>query len=350
MSKTSHNSPVLVTGGSGYIASWIIRYLLEEGYVVHTTVRDLTRDHKKEMLFRLSEQFKDHLKIFKADLLDKDSFIEAMQGCEMVLHTASPFRIRGVKNAKKELIRPALLGTRNVLKTVDQVQTVERVVLTSSVAAVYGDNSDIKRIPEKFFSEENWNTSSTKRHQPYSYSKTIAEREAWDQVKNAQKWDLVVLNPGMVLGPSLTNRSDSTSIDLIISLLKGKYRMGVPNLYFGFVDVRDVAKAHIAAITNTNVSGRHILVSETKSMMQLVDMIKEKYKGFPLPPKTIPKWLLYLAGPFQGFSWRFVRNNINIPVQFDNSYAQNDLGITFRPPNETLYDQIEQLLKDGLVS
>ena len=146
MREIEKAKPVLVTGGSGYLASWIIKMLLEEGINVNATVRDPSSITKVEHLRGLTETSTGQLKLFKSDLMDNGSFDEPMQDCELVIHTASPFFVTGIKNPEDELIRPAKDGTRNVLESAKRNSTVKRIVLTSSVAAIHGDNADIELV------------------------------------------------------------------------------------------------------------------------------------------------------------------------------------------------------------
>ena len=154
MRELDKGKPVLVTGGTGYMASWIIKMLLEEGISVNATVRDPSNIQKVDYLKTLAEASAEQLKLFKSDLLDAGSFDEPMQDCELVIHTASPFFITGIKNPEEELIRPAKEGTRNVLESAKRNPTVKRVVLTSSLAAIYGDNADIALAPGGMFTEK----------------------------------------------------------------------------------------------------------------------------------------------------------------------------------------------------
>lgn len=142
--------PVMVTGGTGYMASWIIKMLLEEGISVNATVRDPLDIQKVGHLTALTKGSPGKLKLFKADLLDSGSFDEPMQGCELVIHTASPFFITRIRNPEEELLRPAKEGTRNILETAKRTPSIKRVVLTSSVVAIFGDNADIQKIPDGF--------------------------------------------------------------------------------------------------------------------------------------------------------------------------------------------------------
>ncbi|TXI81463.1 MAG: NAD-dependent epimerase/dehydratase family protein, partial [Cupriavidus sp.] len=138
MTTINPNAPVLVTGASGYIASWIVKYLLEAGHTVHGAVRDPGKKTGLEHLQKLSQEHPGRLKLFKADLLAPRSYDTAMEGCEVVMHTASPFVISGFRDANEALVRPALEGTRNVLESANRIGSVKRVVLTSSVVAIHG--------------------------------------------------------------------------------------------------------------------------------------------------------------------------------------------------------------------
>jgi len=349
MKTIDRTRPVLVTGGTGYLASWIVKQLLDEGLEVRTTVRNLVQKDKYAHLTALAEKSKGILQFFEADLLKKGSFSEAMAGCELVIHTASPFKITGIKNAQKELVEPALEGTLNVLDTVNETESVKRVVLTSSVVAIFGDAIDIQKTKNGIFTEANWNTTSSADHQPYPYSKTVAEKLAWSMAEKQSRWDLVVINPGFIMGPSLTQRIDSTSVEIMIQMATGKFKAGAPAGDMSFVDVRDVAKAHILAGFSPQASGRHICTSADKSFLALADVIRSDYPEFPLPKKFVPKWLFSLIAPLIGFSRKYVKLNVGIDIRMDNSYIKKDLGMEFLPFEQTISDHFKQLLADGII-
>jgi len=349
MKTIDKNAPVLVTGVTGYIASWIVKKLLEDGYTVHGTVRDLANNERIAHLLEFSQEAPEKLKLFQADLLHTGDFIAPMKGCQLVIHTASPFIIGKINDPYKQLIDPALKGTENVLFAADQTESVKRIVLTSSVASIFSDGIDLQDTVYKIFTEKQWNVTSSPSYQPYHYSKMVAEKRAWEIARNSG-WDMVVVNPGFVMGPSLTKRNDSASIGFLSSLLNGKYKAGVPNISFGIVDVRDVAKAHISAGLRYESTGRHILVSATWSTRELIAYLKSLYgEKYMIPKKILPKWLLYLVGPFAGFSWKYVYRNVNRPLSFDNTRAINDLKIHFRPVKDTLKEHVEQLIDDKLI-
>jgi len=343
------SSPVLVSGGTGYVASWIIHDLLKAGYHVRTSVRDKSNITKYQHLLNIEAETEGTLEVFEADLLQRNAFIKPVDGCEVVFHTASPFKVGSVKNAYRDLVEPALKGTENVLNAALQEASVRRVVLTSSVVSVFGDAIEINDTPQHKFTEENWNRTNTESYQPYNYSKTIAEKKAWEIAKLQEQWQLVVINPGFVMGPSLTARKDSTSIDFMINLTGGKFKTGVPDFYYGVVDVRDVAQAHIKAAFNPETSGRHLLVNETISILDFAAIIRSEFPELPLPKRLVPKHLFYLLGPLMGFSWKYIKNNWGIKYAFDNSYSKSDLGIKYRKIKDTLTDHVDQLKRDHLI-
>ncbi len=343
------SAPVLITGGNGYIASWLVKYLLEDGIDVHATVRDPSNQSKVDHLHQLATDAPGTLRLFAADLVDDGSFDEAMAGCQLVMHTASPFTL-SAKDPQKDIVDPAVQGTRNVLAAANRVSSVKRVVLTSSVVSIYGDARDIRDAPGEVFTEDEWNTTSTLSHQPYSYSKVAAEKAAWEIAEAQDRWDLVVINPGFVLGPSLTTASDSASISTIMQFVDGRLLMGAPALEVGVVDVRDVALAHIKAGYTPAAAGRHICVSRSMTFMDIGRVLRREFGGRYLFPRTrAPKAMIWLAAPIGGVTRKYVATNVGYPLQFDNSRARTKLGMEFRPPETTVVEHFQQLIDDGIV-
>lgn len=345
MENLSRKGKILVTGGTGYLASWIIKYLLDEGYAVNTTVRDLQNQSFHRHLTELSEIHPGKLTLYEAELMKEGSFDGAVTGCSVVIHTASPFRISGVKDVMKELVMPAVQGVRNVFESAVRAGTVHRIVMTSSAAAIYGDAIDIYKTEHGIFTEKHWNTTSSLTHQPYSYSKTLAEKEAWNFIADHPELELNVINPGFVLGPSLTDRMDSISISVIDQLISGKFRTGVPKGMHAVVDVRDVAMAHLLAAFAPVYGYRFIAAPHHTTFVQMASIVKKKYPDLPVPTRSVPTWLFLLVGPVMGFPARFIRRNIGYEIKFDNTQIQEKLGIKFRLLEETLIDQVAQLLE-----
>lgn len=335
---------ILVTGGGGYLASWIVRMLLMQGSTLHTTVRDTSNNQKYGHLFRMKDEFPGKLEIFEADIKKQGSFDEAAKGCSVIIHTASPFKITGIRDAGKELVVPAVQGVKNIFSSAVKSGTVRRIVMTSSVAAIYGDAVDIRKTEAGIFTEEHWNTTSSANHQPYSYSKTLAEKEAWKQAELNPGIQLSVINPGFILGPSLSERSDSTSVQVMNRIGSGTFRFGVPAGMHAIVDVRDVAQAHLLAASSVHSNMRFIAAPHHTDFRTIAWIIKNAYPQLPLSENTIPSWAMLLFGPFTGFSPRFIFRNTGHPLKFDNSRIRELLGMQFRPLEETLKDHIKQLI------
>jgi len=343
-------APVLVTGASGYIASWLVRHLLEDGHTVHATVRSPDRPESVRHLHRIAEGQPGTLRLFAADLLREGSFDEAMQGCGIVMHTASPFVLGGFTDANEALLRPAVEGTRNVLEAANRTPGVRRVVLTSSVAAIHGDNIDARDIPDHQLNESYWNESSSLDHNPYQYSKVAAEREAWRIQKGQSRWDLVTINPGVVYGPSLTTRSQSASIDALLSMGDGRLRSGVPDLTYGVVDVRDVAKAHVRAAFTPEASGRYLLVAGAIDLLGMSTILRCRFGAqYPFPRSTVPKAIVWAIGPLMGpVTRKFISRNVGHPIRFDNRRSLG-LGVKYHSIQQTLEEHFQQVLDDGLL-
>jgi len=346
-------APVLVTGASGYVAGWIVKGLLEAGHTVHATVRDPNKAASVLHLQKIAEQSPGTLKLFKADLNVPGAFDTAMQGCELVIHTASPFIITGYTDAYEALVKPALEGTRNVLGSVERTASVKRVVLTSSVVSVYGDAAEIKQTPNGIFDETLWNTTSSVDHQPYPYSKVVAEREAWKlQAEQAvpNRWDLVCINPGLVIGPALTTQSISGSISTLKQFGDGTMLFGAPMLWTGLVDVRDVADAHIRAGYTPAANGRYLLNADSLNLLQMGAILKAKFGWkYPFPRLPAPKAAFWTMAPLFGFTREFVAKNVGYPIAFDNRRSREGLGIQYRDVGVALCEHFQQMLDDGQI-
>lgn len=347
MMQIPSNSVALVTGASGYVAGWIVKDLLNAGVTVHAAVRDPAKQDKVRHLMAMAASAPGKLKLFKADLLVPGSYAQAMAGCDVVFHTASPFTTR-VKDPQKELIAPALDGTRNVLEQATKTPSVKRVVLTSSCAAIYSDAVDCQAAPGGVLTEEIWNTRSSLDYQPYSYSKTLAEQEAWRIAKAQSQWRLVVVNPSLVIGPATNPHPSSESFHYARQLGDGSMKMGAPRAGFGVIDVRDLAQAHLAAAYTANAEGRHIISAHDTDLLELGLVLQEKFgANYPLPRRALPKWLVWLVGPFSGIERKFVSLNVNIPWHADNSKGKRALGLQYRPLKESMQDMFAQMIEAG---
>lgn len=352
MTQIDKSKPVMVTGANGYVASWLVKKLLEDGITVHAAVRNPEDHNKLSHLVELAKHASGKIKFFKADLLTPGSYKEAMEGCELVYHTASPFTTK-VKDPETELIQPAVLGTEYLLVTANEVSSVKRIVLTSSCAAIYADAIDTINAPGGMITEAVWNTSGSIDYQPYSLSKTLAEKKAWEIADKQDNWDLVVMNPSFVMGPALNPKhATSESMTTLKRLAKGEMRFGAPKMGVGIVDVRDVAEAHYRAGFTPEAQGRYITSAHNSDLLEMGTVLIPKYGDkYALPKWALPKWLVMILGPLTDklFTKRFIRNNIDIPWRADNSKIKKELNMSFRPLKETMEDSFQSMIDSGVI-
>lgn len=338
---------VLVTGASGYLASWIVRLLLERGIQVHGAVRDLVNPSKVAHLLAMQQEFPGLLQLFQADLLQPGSFFEAMQECEVVIHTASPYFLHPSGNPRLDLVDPALLGTQSVLESVNQTPSVQKVVLTSSVVSLYNDACDHPGP----ISELDHNTRCTLSNAPYAYSKTLAEERAVEMAAQQERWRLVTIHPGAIFGPSLSRRRDATSVGMVIQFLSGAFKQGVPQLTLGVVDVRDVAEAHILAALKPDAQGKYLVVAESLRLLEIARMLQD-VSPKPLqhlPKKEVSKALIWLIAPWIGLTRNYVAKNVGYSLQFTHQRSQAELGLSYRLPQATFKDHLQQIEVDQLL-
>ena len=345
--KVDTAQPVLVTGATGYVAGWVVKRLLEAGATVHAPVRDPDNTAKIAHLVDIAEQCPGTIRFFRADLLEPGSYGEAMAGCGVVFHTASPFTVN-VDDPQKELIDPAVNGTRNILDEANRQDSVTRVVLTSSCAAIYTDARDTVDAPGQKITEDVWNTTATMAYQPYSLSKTLAEKAAWEMAGAQDRWKLVVVNPSLVVGPSLQDKPTSESFTLLRMLGDGSMKMGAPRMSFGAVDVRDLAQAHLAAAYLPDAEGRHIVSGSETDFLEMGLLLRPRFgEDYPLPKRALPKWLVWLVGPSQGIDRKYVSRNVNVPWRADNSKSRTALGMSYRPLQDSLEEMFAKMIGDG---
>ena len=350
MQSIDRSKPILVTGATGYVAGWLVKKLLDEGLTVHAAVRDPNNTSKLQVLQNLADNSQGTIRFFTSDLLEEGSYNEAMQGCELVFHTASPFTV-SVPDPQRDLVDPAVNGTRNVLASVNQTDSVKRVVLTSSVAGIYDAVKDAEDAPEGKFTEAVWNTRSSLTNNPYSYSKVQAEKAAWAIAQAQQRWDLVAINPGLVLGPAIGTASTSDSFAVLTQIGDGSMRSGAPAVAMAAVDVREVAQAHFAAAFIPEAEGRYIINGYDSNLFEMAQILHSRFGDrYPIPNKKVPKFLLWLIAPIvtKGqLSRQNVSRNVGIDYHFDNSKSIRELGIEYRPLEQTLADMFEYMIANN---
>ncbi|KAE8721237.1 NAD(P)-binding Rossmann-fold superfamily protein [Hibiscus syriacus] len=317
---------VCVTGASGYVASWVVKLLLQRGYTVRATVRD-PGDRKKTQHLVSLDGAKERLHLFKAELLDEGCFDSIVDGCQGVFHTASPVNFSAT-HPQKELIDPAIKGTLNVLKSCAKVASIKRVVITASIVSVVYNEKPLTPdtvVDETWFSDPLF---CEKNKHWYMASKTLAEEAAWKFAK-ANGIDLVVLNPGFMFGPLLQPTLNSTS-EVVLGLTKGENTF--PSSTYWLVDVRDVAYAHIQAFEVPSAAGRYCLVQQVVPFQEILKTLNQLYPTLGLQSKC---------------------EDDNKPVERVFKVSQEkarDLGVSFIPWEFGLRDIIESLKEKGFLS
>ena len=340
-------SIVLVTGGSGFVGVHTILQLLAAGHEVRTTVRHPERN--KDVLAMLREggaPSADRLSFFTADLTQDAGWGEATAGCDYVLHVASPLS-SSVPRDENELIIPARDGTLRVLRA-SREAGVKRVVITSSTAAVaYGHKPQSQP-----FDESNWtNLDGGAEVQPYVKSKTLAERAAWDFIaKEGGGLELSVVNPVGIFGPVL-GPDFSGSIGIFKALLDGAMP-AVPKIYFGLVDVRDVADLHLRAMTSPAAKGERFIAvaGETLSILDIAKVLRRTMgtSAARVPRWEAPNWLVRLAATRVPLL-RDALAQLGKVRRCSGAKARNALGWTPRGNEEIITSTAESLIKLGLV-
>ncbi|CAM3110657.1 hypothetical protein [Skermania piniformis] len=213
--------------------------------------------------------------------------------------------------------------------------------------AIYGDIVDMKG--KDAFTDTDWNTTSTPDHQEYSYSKTVAEQAAWEIAKAQDRWDLVTVHPGLVFGPSLTTASASGSMTTMAHFTDMSMAVGAPALEMGVVDVRDAARLHIAAGFTPAAHDRYIANATTVSLLGMSKILRKNFGNrLSFPSRELPKFMVKLGGPVSGLTRKFVDRNVGFPLRFDNSRTRSELGIQFRPIEQTVTEHFQQMIDDGL--
>ncbi len=329
---------VLVTGGSGFLGGWCLVELLRRGYRVRTTVRDLAREGEVRAAIGSEVDPGDRLTVLAADLRGDDGWEQAVDGCDYVLHVASPFPPVQPKDPD-ELIVPAREGTLRVLKAALDAG-VDRVVVTSSVAAITGGTKPVSGP----LTERNWSDPANPKLSPYACSKTIAERAAWDfmQERGASE-KLATVNPGAILGPVLSD-DRSFSLQAIERLLGGM--PGVPRIGFSFVDVRDVADLQIRAMTAAEAGGeRFIAVAEFLWMADVAAVLRDRLgeAAAKVPKRGIPDFLVRAMSVFDP-SIRSIVGQLGRKTELSSAKAREQIGWSPRPTGDTIAECAESLL------
>jgi dihydroflavonol-4-reductase len=335
------NSTVLVTGGTGFLGGWCVAELLKRGHEVRTTVRDLAREQAvRDAVAAAGAQDGARLTVHAADLTSDDGWAQAADGCRYVLHVASPFPPVQPKDPD-ELIVPARDGALRVLRAALDAGT-ERVVMTSSVAAIRGKRPSTPQMP---WTEADWTDGNDTSRTPYVRSKTLAEQAAWEHVRSAGAEDrLAVVNPGAIIGPAL-NDDHSYSLQAIQRLVNGSMP-AAPRLGFTFVDVRDVAELHLLAMTSPAAGGeRFIAADQFLWVADVARVLRERLgdQASKVPTRVAPNVLIRALALFDG-SLRSVIGDLGKRQWFSSEKARSMLGWQPRPVEDSIEETARSLI------
>jgi dihydroflavonol-4-reductase len=342
---TSRDETVLVTGGSGFLGGWCLVEALRRGYRARTTVRDLSREPAVRAMLAPEVEAGDRLTVLAADLNDDAGWRQAVEGCDYVLHVASPFPPAQPRDPD-ELIVPAREGTLRVLRASLEAG-VERVVLTSSTAAVRNSGGPPRAGD---LTEEDWTDPANPGLTPYVRSKTIAEQAAWALVRDEGELSrLTVVLPSAILGPTLSDDL-SYSLQALTRMLNGM--PGVPRLGFSFVDVRDVATLQVTAMTAPEAAGERFLAAGPFLWMSEVAEILRDHLGAAaakVPRRTVPNLLVRAMARFDP-GLRSVVSDLGQKVTYSNEKARTRLSWSPRPLEETILDCARSLIQHEAVT
>lgn len=339
---TDTNQKVLVTGGTDFVAIHSILQLLNRGYQVRTTVRSIKSKEKIfEMLKNGGITDFNKLDFIQADLTSDKNWLEAMIGCQYVLHIASPIFLRLPKN-EDEMIRPAVDGTLRVLKAAREAG-VKRVVMTSNFGAVGYSHKDKNTL----ITEESWTNPDEKGLSTYNKSKVLAEQAAWNFMKNeGGSLELSVINPMGIFGPSLSPDL-SSGFEMLKKLLDGTMK-AIPDIRLGIVDVRDVAELHILAMENPEAKGQRFLAlaGGTMSLLEIVKLMKIKmpYAVEKASTKSLPTFIIRLTALFNDQA-KAILPLVGIYREASNEKAKTLLGWKPRNNEEAIMATVISLIK-----
>jgi len=330
---------VLVTGATGFIGLHCIAQLLQQGYNVTGTVRSPSRIDEVKQALSEQQISTDNLSFVEADLTKDDGWDEAVSGCDFVMHVASPFII-GVPKHEDELIVPAVEGTRRVIEAAIK-QGVKKVVLTSSCAAITETHNG-----QTHFTEADWTDASSAKTPAYYKSKTLAEQKAWDLIGAQSTTKLAVINPAGVIGPTLTD-DIGTANEFILQIIDGKVP-GCPKLHIGFVDVRDVATAHILAMQKSEADGERFIISEREYWFKDFSAVLKAAGYKKAPSREMPNWLVKVFGLFDPAT-RQMAQMVGSEKFTPSDKARKILGWNPRNTDEGIRDTAIQIVEKGMV-
>jgi len=354
MELTSINDPlsetVLITGITGFLGSQIANNLLNRGFKVKGTVRSLKNEEKLSPIYKLPNQ--QNLKLVEANLLDETCWDNIVSDVTYILHVASPFFLAVPKN-EDEIIQPAVKGTMSVLKAAAKNDKIKHIVITSSIASIFSSYT----TGSKTYTEDDW--PNMDKLKPYNKSKALAEKEAWKfyekekeirEKSNKKMFKLTTICPGYIFGPSLV-KTGFASGDIIRQIITGEM-IGIPNIKFCIVDVRDCAESHIRAMLSDITDGQRYICATEKGLWarDISKLLRDNYEkyGYKCTKMNVPSFLIHMYSFFNGQA-EATCPLLNADNNFDNSKIKRALKMTFRTAEEAVLSMAKSLIDLGIV-
>jgi len=334
---------VTVTGASGYIGSHVVANLLARGRNVRATVRDAEDPIRVDHLNQLEITEGGSLEIVEMDLFDEASVHAAIAGCTDLIHTAAAVRI-SAKNPQKQIVDPSVVGTRNVVAAIDAARTVERFVHTSSTAAI----RPMTWKDGETLTTKTWADDATLEGNPYGLAKVLAERivRDWHSGGGEEKPRMVTIHPSVVFGPPMSKIHLRGSLSFLNALVQRKVPVLIP-IQINIVDVRDVAEAHVRALTEGQNAGRYLTVSGDMQFSEISRTLRDEYPELKTPRFTVPYLIALIFGPLfdRRITLSWARQHLRRKLYWDATPAERELGMSWKPARESVLESVPGLIE-----
>jgi len=334
---------VTVTGASGYIGSHVVANLLARGRNVRATVRDAEDPIRVDHLNQLEITEGGSLEIVEMDLFDEASVHAAIAGCTDLIHTAAAVRI-SAKDPQKQIVDPSVVGTRNVVAAIDAARTVERFVHTSSTAAI----RPMTWKDGETLTTKTWADDATLEGNPYGLAKVLAERivRDWHSGGGEEKPRMVTIHPSVVFGPPMSKIHLRGSLSFLNALVQRKVPVLIP-IQINIVDVRDVAEAHVRALTEGQNAGRYLTVSGDMQFSEISRTLRDEYPELKTPRFTVPYLIALIFGPLfdRRITLSWARQHLRRKLYWDATPAERELGMSWKPARESVLESVPGLIE-----
>jgi len=334
---------VTVTGASGYIGSHVVANLLARGRNVRATVRDAEDPIRVDHLNQLEITEGGSLEIVEMDLFDEASVHAAIAGCTDLIHTAAAVRI-SAKDPQKQIVDPSVVGTRNVVAAIDAARTVERFVHTSSTAAI----RPMTWKDGETLTTKTWADDATLEGNPYGLAKVLAERivRDWHSDGGEEKPRMVTIHPSVVFGPPMSKIHLRGSLSFLNALVQRKVPVLIP-IQINIVDVRDVAEAHVRALTEGQNAGRYLTVSGDMQFSEISRTLRDEYPQLKTPRFTVPYLIALIFGPLfdRRITLSWARQHLRRKLYWDATPAERELGMSWKPARESVLESVPGLIE-----